>query len=210
MPLFSAKQPQYFLDRQPAWNLEFPKYTDWLTAVSEFFVDESQVTIDTITGIGLDVAVGDALDKLGEVVGIKRSQVELDSELLPDDDRYRKIIGGKIAQNNWDGSYEGFTNILNTVFLGSLVFSIVDNQNMTITIVVEGLSDAEDLELLVKGYYTPKPMGVGIIFALSESLDQEFSLEGTLSVQSIMNAFPQSSNPTVDGRILINGAFYSG
>lgn len=210
MPLFSVKQPQYFLNRQPAWNLEFPKYTDWLTAVSEFFVDESQVTLDAITGIGLDVAIGDALDKLGEVVGIKRTQVGLDSEALLSDTQYRKVIKGKVAQNNWDGSYEGFTAILNLIFEGDLVFTVVDNQDMTITIVVEGLEDAEDLELLTKGYFTPKPMGVGIIFSLSQALDQSFSLESGLTTQVIMNAFSQNSNPIIDGRILINGQFYSG
>lgn len=210
MPLFEVKQPQYFLNRQPAWNLEFPKYTSWLTGVSEFFVDESQVTLDAITGIGLDAAIGDALDKLGEVVGIKRTQVELNSQLLLTDDKYRKVIKGKIAQNNWDGTFEGFTSILNLIFTGDLVFTVVDNQDMTITIVVQGLDDAEDLELLTKGYFTPKPMGVGITFSLSENLDQSFSLESGLTLQSIMNAFSQNSNPIVDGRMLINGEFYSG
>ena len=210
MALFTVIDYDNLIQQQPGFLRDYPKYNEWLEKVSLLSEDNQETVNEVVDAMNLDNATGDILDKLGEIVGIQRSQIILDSGDSPTDDQYRKVIKGRIAQNYWDGTFEGFVDILNTVFEGSLTFSLIDNQDMSVNVLVSGLVDATDLELLVKGYYTPKAMGVGIGYNLSEVINEEFSFEESLEFIQITLAFPQNNNPIVDNVFLINGGFYSG
>lgn len=210
MPLFTVQTYDILIQQQPGFLRDYPKYNEWLEKVSLLSEDNQETVNEIVDAMAIDNATGDILNKLGEIVGIQRSQIILDSGDAATDAQYRKVIRGKIAQNYWDGTFEGFVEILNTVFAGSLTFSLIDNQDMSVSVFVQGLVDATDLELLVKGYYTPKAMGVGIGYNLSEIIDEEFSFEESLTIKQRINAFPQNNNPIVDVAILINGEFYSG
>lgn len=199
------------IQQQPGYLRDYPKFNEWLKGVSDLSEDTQQIVIDVINAMAINNATGDLLNKLGELVGIKRNQIILDSGLLIDDVGYRKVIKGKISQNYWDGSFEGFVEVLNTVFEGTLEFSLIDNQDMSATVLVAGLENDQDLELLTKGYYTPKAMGVNLVYNLSEFSDEEFTfVEELVEIRQITNAFPQNNNPIVENVVLINGEFYSG
>lgn len=157
-----VKTFENLIGRQPGFLKTFEKFNDWLESLYGLAEDNQQTVVDIITATAIDNAEGVLLDILGELVGIKRTQIILDSGTLILDADYRKVIKGKIAQNYFDGTATGMEEILNIVFAGEFQFVVQDNQDMSIDIFILGILSSLDEELLIKGYYTPKPMGVNI------------------------------------------------
>lgn len=148
--------------QQPGFLKDYPKFNEWLEEYSGLSTDNQQTVLDIIDAMEIDNASGDMLNKLGELVGIKRTQIILDSGDFIDDINYKKVIKGLIAQNYWDGTLGGFENILNLVFEADFQFLVVDNQDMSVDVFIFGTYTSLDEELLTKGYYTPKAMGVNV------------------------------------------------
>lgn len=82
---------------------------------------------------------------------------------LPDDS-YRTLLRGVIAANQWDGTVPGAYEIFNTVFgIEGFQILIVDNQDMTMTIIVLAqVLDAVAKSLLLSGLIIVRPAGVRI------------------------------------------------
>lgn len=115
----------------------------------------------------VNTAVGEQLDKIGEMIGIIRKDIpELVPGITPadieDDELFRTIILSKIAQDNWDGTNEGLNEIWETTAARSFEIELKDNQNMSIDVTIMGDVDDAVATLLDNEYIVPKPMGVSI------------------------------------------------
>lgn len=83
---------------------------------------------------------------------------------LPDEE-YRKLLRGKIAANNWDGSIYSAQKIWDTVFDGEQKIVIQDKQDMSMMVgfVGEEMTPVQQA-LLTGGYFPLKPAGVRIAY----------------------------------------------
>lgn len=155
--------------------------------------DAANAQAAMLTAFDIDSAVGVQLDILGEWIGRTRivSQpisgiyFSFDSNDLgwdqgvwqgpydPDngftslsDEIYRLILKAKIAINIWDGTNESLPEILEAALSGSgLSMQIIDNQDMTISVLVFPDRDIKDVSLeliaaIKQGYLTVKAAGV--------------------------------------------------
>lgn len=132
--------------------------------------------------------VGNQLDIIGEWVGVSRNVTEPISGVyfswdtpglgwdsgvwqpanqptavvsLPDD-VYLTLILARIAANHWDGTTEGAYRIWAILF-ATLNLLIIDNENMSFVVALEGAPiDSLTQALLTQGYLPLKPEGIRI------------------------------------------------
>lgn len=148
-----------------------PKYMAYVEA----FLKLVSPTVDNYDEFdllfNLENAVGDQLDKLGELVGIGR-QLPTDDPRIPpllSDNSYRLVIKAKIYKNHWDGTREGLETIFNA-FFPNLPYEIVDNQDMSYTItIIDPTVSEEFLGLIMNGFILPKPSGVLVNYNIMDS-----------------------------------------
>ena len=155
-----------------------PKYTAMLSALLSP-ADDVQNLLDLWTYIfDLESAEGDALDKLGERVGCFRKL-----ELIPvghptvtlEDDYYRICIMVKILNNQWDGTIESLIQNFDSMF-PDYSLTVVDNQDMTMKLIVEGVIDDLMLHLMTAGYLLPKPAGVRLEIVIRQRQEDSTTL----------------------------------
>lgn len=84
------------------------------------------------------------------------------SPVLNDDD-YRLILKAKIIKNQWKGTKQELYDFWAQYFPQYPII-IQDNQNMTQTVMIYGMTPGIQQELVVNGYIVPKPAGVRINF----------------------------------------------
>ena len=120
------------------------------------------------TLFNLENAVGDQLDKIGELVGIGR-KLPFESSDVPavlTDSQYSKVIKSKIYINHWDGTIQQMALIFSVVFK-DLPFDIIDNQDMTYSIVIVDPNMTDEDEVILKyGFTVPKPSGVKVDYTV--------------------------------------------
>ena len=130
-----------------------PKFIDYNTT----FLNMIQAGCDTLYDFdsifNLDQATGDALDKLAYLAGISRV-LPVDDPDIPNqlsDKSLRKVIKSKINQNHWDGTMQGWLNIMQIIFPDSS-YDIQDNFDMSVNIlVIDPNIDDETIALLFNG-----------------------------------------------------------
>lgn len=141
-----------------------PNFIAWLSSALNI-VNDNVVTTNLIpTSFDVDTAIGVQLDTLGEIIGRSRIlnfQPAGGSSPTLDDVNYRIALKAKISQNQWDGTTPQIYAIWNSLF-PDVTLSVVDNQNMTISVLLEGQLEAVIQEMLAAGYIVPKPIGVGL------------------------------------------------
>jgi hypothetical protein len=86
-----------------------------------------------------------------------------------DDDTYRQLLRAKVILNSWDGSIaeaaESLSLLLNNP---SSIVSIVDNQDMTMTVGISGVVPSPLITALLQGGYLPiNPEGVGVNYEIT-------------------------------------------
>ena len=184
-----------------------PKFVSHIDLSTRPLTDISNAMLGMISAFDIDNAVGVQLDILGQWIGRTRIVSQPISGVYfsfdtpgigfdqgvwqgpydPDagftnlsDDVYRIVLKAKIAINRWDGTNETLPDILDTALAGSgLSMQIIDNQDMTISILVfaaGGLSSVS-LELLAairQGYLTVKAAGVYAGQILTPSVGTQF------------------------------------
>ncbi|NMP26834.1 DUF2612 domain-containing protein [Rahnella sp. SAP-1] len=184
-----------------------PKFVSHIDLSTRPLTDISNAMLGMISAFDIDNAVGVQLDILGQWIGRTRIVSQPISGIYfsfdtpgigfdqgvwqgpydPDagftnlsDDVYRIVLKAKIAINRWDGTNETLPDILDTALAGSgLSMQIIDNQDMTISILVfaaGGLSSVS-LELLAairQGYLTVKAAGVYAGQILTPSAGTQF------------------------------------
>lgn len=148
-----------------------PKYTEYVKTFLDMISPVVDVYNDFDVLFALDYAVGDQLDKLGELVGIGR-QLPIDDSRIPptlDDDTYKLVIKAKVCKNRWGGTMEGLQKIF-SAFFPELPYEIVDNQDMSYTIsLIDPDADELFVALIVNGFILPKPSGVRVDYNIMES-----------------------------------------
>lgn len=163
---------QSYLDLITSQHKLQPKFMAWLTAALTPVVDTMETAKAMYAAFDLDTAVGVQLDRIGEIIGRSRLLNFQPTDGTPprlDDKNYRIALKAKIAQNLWDGTVPQIYEIWYSLF-NDVDISIVDNQNMTMSVYIEGQLDAVSTELLASGYIIPKPAGVGLeIIDVSET-----------------------------------------
>lgn len=150
-----------------------PKYIAFVSSFLSKVDDGMTVSGDMSGNFDVDTAVGVQLDTIGAIVGANRDvgiQLSSGTSIL-DDDHYRTLIKAKIAQNQWDGTIPSIYALWSTLFPGSIL-QIIDNQDMTMQAIVTGLSDEVSLELITAGLIIPKPAGVTLTIIGSTSISQ--------------------------------------
>jgi hypothetical protein len=143
-----------------------PKFNDWLTSTLTTVYDGLSAANSINAAFDIDNAVGSQLDVIGQIVGRSRSlpfQPKDGSTPTLNDKNYRIALKAKIAQNQWDGTIPSIYSIWYTLF-SDLTMSIVDNQNMTMSVMIDSNDQMDTVitEMIAAGYIVPKPAGVGL------------------------------------------------
>lgn len=152
-------------------HINQPKFMAWLTANLNIVDSIYLVTKDMDNKFDLDLAVGNQLDILGQIIGRTRKltfqPLDGSSPTLNDSD-YRFLLKAKIAQNTWKGTIPELYTIWNNTF-ADLSIHIQDNQDMSFTIEFQDVitTASTSVELVLNGYIVPKPQGVHIYFVIT-------------------------------------------
>jgi hypothetical protein len=195
-PVVHVAEPiDRYLDLVPDYNSVQPNFMATLRATLQPFVDQQQLLAGMPQQFDLDTAIGTQLDQVGIWIGRSRFiqtpitnvffswdipglgweqgtwQGTFDSSTGTtrlDDETYRQLLYAKVAANNWDGSPEGIVTILQTLFANQgLGVTVVDNNNMSMSVNVTGTLNSLIFRALVSGGYIPiKPVGVSITYNL--------------------------------------------
>lgn len=141
-----------------------PNFMAWLNIALQMIVDDQNMLAGMPSAFDIDSAVGVQLDQIGKYVGRPRTlnynPTSATSPVL-DDTHYVTALKAKIAWNNWDGSIQQMFSIWNSLFPNNSL-SIIDNQNMTMSAVINGSLDAQTNEMVANKIIIPKPSGVGL------------------------------------------------
>lgn len=168
-----------------------PRFMATVAAVLSPIEAVTQLLQQLPTDFDLDTAVGAQLDVLGLWLGRSRHvPTELEGvyfswgtaglgwgqgtwlgpndsptglTTLPDDS-YRDLLRFRIAQNRWDGTVSQAIEMLNTLFVGTDVMVLFqDNGDMTMAVALLGVDASAVLRALFKnGFLDLKPAGVGL------------------------------------------------
>ncbi len=152
----------YYKSRVTSQYVESPKLNALLQVLLKKYDDVSQLFVQLDTALDLDAATGRELDMLGATASAARTvNFQPSNGVSPvlDDATYRLYIKAKIAQNHWDGTITSLYPIWQRLFPGGSII-IVDNQNMTATIILKGAFTSIIQDLITNGYIVPRPEGV--------------------------------------------------
>lgn len=143
-----------------------PKFTAWLNVALGMIQDAQNFAKQLYTIYDIDSAVGVQLDKLGETLGMPRRlpfQPSNNVSAIMDDATYRLVLRAVITEAHFDGTRKGLDNLFQTVLANTgLLFDITDNQDMSMSVIVFGVTTSLVSDLLTHGYIVPKPEGVSI------------------------------------------------
>lgn len=160
---------QDYLDLIPAPNSIQPNFMAWVGANFELFINGQNVLNSMIAAFNIDNAVGVQLDVIGAILGRARLVDFIPSggaDPVLSDDNYRIVLKAKIIQNLWKGTKEEIYNFWQ-IFFPTTPVLIVDNQDMSMDVLVIGMAPGIQQELVENGYFVPKPAGVRINYTFS-------------------------------------------
>lgn len=149
------------------------KFSGFMRGVLKQVMDMAGFLDNFLEYFAIDTAVGPQLDILGDLVGADRVlsfAPEGASRILNDED-YRFLIRARIGQNQWDGTNETLTQLLQNVFPGIGV-SFTDNMDKSMKYTIRG--DFSDLQkqILRGDLITPRPAGISTSYDIQETLVQ--------------------------------------
>lgn len=137
-------------------------FNAWLTAVLQIADDISNCLASVYQAFDLDFAVGVQLDILGQIIGVSRTvPFQPSGSVSPvlDDDTYRILLKATAANNQWDGNIGSLYPIWTYLFPGGRI-AILDNQDMTATIIVSGSFTSIIKDLISNDMIVPRPQAV--------------------------------------------------
>ena len=143
-----------------------PKFMMWLTAATDMIEDVQKFLGSLYLQYDLDRAVGAQLDNIGERLGMPRRLPFQPSNgvspIMPDSN-YRLVLRAVIAESHFDGKIPSLYDLFQTV-LGDtgLYFVVIDNQDMSVSVIVYGQTDSLIKDELEYGLIVPKSEGVAI------------------------------------------------
>lgn len=186
-----------------------------LASVQPFVDMQNLCTTLTTQTFDLDTAVGAQLDAVGVRIGFSRylevpitggffswdtvglgwdqgywqGQFALgEQQIALDDSTYRIMLRLKVAANHWDGTNQTYLNLFPTALMPSTnSIQILDNQNMTITVLVTGPQLPPFLaNLLTNGVAVYRPAGTTLTYVFQTATAAGASLPHT-----VPNTVPQ-------------------
>jgi hypothetical protein len=89
--------------------------------------------------------------------------IDIGPEVSPilGDENYRMVLKAKIIENQWKGTKQEIYDFWDQFFPANPIL-ILDNQDMTMDIIIYGMAPGIQQDLVRNGYIVPKPAGVGI------------------------------------------------
>lgn len=150
---------QYYLNLITSQYQGSPKFMAMLAVYLQPLADIMSVMCGFNDDFDVYQAVGAQLDTIGTLVGAGRmlpfTPTGGYSAVLSDSD-YRTLLLATIAQNTWDGQASSLWNIWNTLFPGGSIY-VIDNQDMTATIILAGNFSAVAQQMITNGLIVPRP-----------------------------------------------------
>lgn len=139
-----------YKDLVPTNNITKPKFMGFLDAILTPAIQLGALVETLGYAFDLGNAAGDQLDIIGELVGVSRLLPEKPSigDRLMNDEEYLMCIRLKIAQNEWDGTNESAINAYKDAMGDRITVTYVDNQNMSVDIIVSGTTTTREAEVL--------------------------------------------------------------
>ena len=164
---------QRYLRLITSQHADKPDFIDWLTAALNIPDGIAQLNDEFDEHFNIDTAIGNQLDIIGDIVGRMRKltfqpTLPADSPIM-DDETYRLAIKAKIAQNMWDGTMASIYSAWDILF-PTVRMAVIDNQDMSMSVLVVGLTSQLQKDLVSNGYIVPKPAGVRINYAFPDGL----------------------------------------
>lgn len=183
-----------YLGLVTSWLSNKPRYTGTVAIITTAFA-ALQSFLDTLpTAFDLDYAVGPQLDACGVRIGLSRYVIDNGADVFfswdtpglgwdqgywqgsydpnvsasaLDDATYRAALYAKVNSNTWDGTNDQVQNLVPSSLLPSgTTVAVIDNQNMTMTMLIRGAPVPPLVAALLEGGYIPlKPGGVALIYA---------------------------------------------
>ncbi len=181
-----------YLDLITSQHRNKPKFSGvTASAVAPLALCQGFIDTSLLRAWDLDTAIGKQLDHVAEWIGATRyiEQPLLDLYFTWDDrvitgwehgywqgkydpstgvialgdDVFRTVLYAKIASNNWNGSRETMEGIWNSAFGDESTLAVIDHQDMSITLYLQGFTNNPMLEFILKSGRIPlKPEGVRI------------------------------------------------
>jgi hypothetical protein len=139
-----------------------PNYLNWLWAALKKYEDIAQCIIAFQKQFDIDYAVGAQLNIIGQNLGVSRTvpfQPTGGISPILDDNTYRLLLKATQAANTWNGTIDELYPIWQNLFPGGTLI-LVDNQNMTATIVIGGSFTSIIQQLITNGFIVPRSEGV--------------------------------------------------
>lgn len=164
---------QRYLDRVESQHRSKPRFMATLEAVLTPVDDACTVIKDMPRQFHVKDAVGAQLDIDGGIIGADRRFPPIQIPGLPavlDDETFRKILLSRVVQNQWDGTNETFISIWKDAVGDYLDASYYDNQDMSMDVHITGQTEPALIEMILRGYIIPKPMGVGVNVKLTDGV----------------------------------------
>ena len=158
----------YYLNLIPSEHRLSPNFINWLIFGIQKLQDDNSSALDIINAFDLDTATGTQLDIIGSLIGISRQldfQPRSDISSILDDVYYRLLLRARIVWNQWKGTIKELYEAWQVIFpAGNLL--IMDNQDMSMDIVVSGNFSVMERELINNGLIIPKSEGVRINYII--------------------------------------------
>jgi hypothetical protein len=159
----------YYLNLLTSQYRLAPALNKWLPKLLKYGDDTTNAISQITESYDLDYAVGSQLDTLGLIAGVSR-QVPFQpsggvSPILTDA-VYRTLIQATLANNQWDGKIGSLQAIWQALFPGGSI-KIIDNQNMSATIVVSGGFSSIIQDLIANDLIVPRPETVEYNYVFS-------------------------------------------
>ena len=150
-----------------------PKFMAWLNAALGMIQDVQNLLASLPVEYDIDFAAGRQLDTLGLYLNLSRELAfQPSGKVSPvmNDEIYRLALKAKISQSHYDGTIPGMYDMFQEVFGSTkLHFSVIDNQNMSMSAVVYGATDSLTKDLINHGLIIPKPEGVSANIQATEN-----------------------------------------
>jgi hypothetical protein len=146
-----------------------PQFNAWLAAVLSIANDISLCLQSMEAAFDLNYAIGNQLDILGQIIGVSRTvNFQPSGGVSPvlDDTTYRILLLATLANNTWDGTIGSLYPIWQTLFPGGKI-TIVDNQDMSATILIGGSFSSIMKDLITHDYIVPRPQAVEYTYSFA-------------------------------------------
>ena len=195
-----------------------PKFMATVTALLQYSDDIYSCAVYIDDNFDLDEAEGTQLDVLGQIAGVGRIlSFQPRGGLSPvlADPAYRNLIKAKIAQNTWKGGTDDLSEIWQTLFGDGII--IMDNQDMTMSVIVIGIDDEITQEMIIEGLIVPKPQSVGANYFFSGKAVFGYDMENDFvkgydhadwAYDYLLPVFSYDSNDSAEGMLGYDNGYW--